>query len=410
MTTATADSGFARNSRASQLRLLLALLAVILSFASVLRTQMVAMNDLYSRWYGTRELLLHGRSPYSDEVNREIQVAFYRHVLVPGEQLDQQRFAYPAYTALLLWPIAFLPFATVSMIALPLLAAAGAGVVLCGIQFLRWPLSLSDQFAAALLGLSTAPMLRALRFEQLSTLVVLFLVGGLFALSRKYFVVAGILLALATIKPQMALLTVLWLLLWSVSNWRERRSLALSFFVAMSCLLLVSSIVVPGWMLIFPGQLHSYAGYAGHDSLLTLIAGVFAGRLLSALLLAFTAIAIWPHRKASATSRAFQYSGALVLALSAIVTPTMAAQHNLVLFVPAVLLLLRQWHSLAPALRAVILCLLAWTPVLGIATLIYDLDPVRVLQMSAGPALAGIVFVTLIWLSPGFLSEPDPAP
>jgi hypothetical protein len=176
----------------------------------------------------------------------------------------------------------------------------------------------------------------------------------------------------------------------------------------MVCLLLVSSIMVPGWILIFPSQLHSYAGYAGHDSLLTMITGVLAGRLLSVLLLVFAAVAIWPHRKAPATSRAFQYSSALMTALSAIVIPTMAAQHNLMMFFPAALLLFRQWQSLAPALRTTILCLLAWTPVLGIATLIYDLDPVRVLQMSAGPALAGIVFVTLIWLSPRFLSEPNP--
>ncbi len=32
------------------------------------------LSDLYPRWYGSRELLLHGRNPYSSDVSREIQV------------------------------------------------------------------------------------------------------------------------------------------------------------------------------------------------------------------------------------------------------------------------------------------------------------------------------------------------
>src|SRR5690242_7670472 len=37
------------------------------------------MGDLYPRWVGTRELLLHGRDPYSADVSHEIQIAFYGH-------------------------------------------------------------------------------------------------------------------------------------------------------------------------------------------------------------------------------------------------------------------------------------------------------------------------------------------
>jgi hypothetical protein len=41
--------------------------------------------DLYPRWLGARELLLHGRSPYSAEVTREIQAGYY------GRPLDLSR-------------------------------------------------------------------------------------------------------------------------------------------------------------------------------------------------------------------------------------------------------------------------------------------------------------------------------
>src|SRR5277367_6551570 len=52
------------------------------------------VGDLYPRWYGARELLLHHRDPYSTEVSREIQVAYYGHALdTAGEDRgqDEQR-------------------------------------------------------------------------------------------------------------------------------------------------------------------------------------------------------------------------------------------------------------------------------------------------------------------------------
>src|SRR5689334_10241932 len=44
-------------------------------------------SDLYSRWYGTRELLLHGRDPYSDEITVEMQRAFVGRDPQPGEAM-----------------------------------------------------------------------------------------------------------------------------------------------------------------------------------------------------------------------------------------------------------------------------------------------------------------------------------
>ena len=54
------------------------------------------LSDLYPRWIGARELLLHGRSPYSADVTREIQAGYYGRVLDPSrpaDPKDQQAFA-----------------------------------------------------------------------------------------------------------------------------------------------------------------------------------------------------------------------------------------------------------------------------------------------------------------------------
>ena len=37
------------------------------------------MDDLYPRWVGAQELLLHGRNPYGAEVSHKIQITFYGH-------------------------------------------------------------------------------------------------------------------------------------------------------------------------------------------------------------------------------------------------------------------------------------------------------------------------------------------
>src|SRR5438552_11563646 len=66
------------------------------------------LSDLYPRWLGARELLLHGRDPYSAAISREIQAGYYGRPLDPtnpNDPKDEQGFAYPVYVAFLLWPI-----------------------------------------------------------------------------------------------------------------------------------------------------------------------------------------------------------------------------------------------------------------------------------------------------------------
>ena len=71
------------------------------------------LSDLYPRWLGARELLRHGRNPYSAEITREIQQGYYGRPLDPArpdDPKDQQGFAYPAYVVFLLAPTVDLPF------------------------------------------------------------------------------------------------------------------------------------------------------------------------------------------------------------------------------------------------------------------------------------------------------------
>src|SRR5260370_15693975 len=71
------------------------------------------LSDLYPRWLGSRELLLHHRDPYSPEITRVIQSGYYGRPLDvdrPNDPGDQEAFAYPVYVAFLLAPTIRLPF------------------------------------------------------------------------------------------------------------------------------------------------------------------------------------------------------------------------------------------------------------------------------------------------------------
>lgn len=62
--------------------------------------------DFYPRYVGT-QAFWDGTSPYETSVTRAIQMGMFGGELPEG--MDQQRFAYPAYTALFLAPFLALP-------------------------------------------------------------------------------------------------------------------------------------------------------------------------------------------------------------------------------------------------------------------------------------------------------------
>jgi len=91
--------------------------------------------------------------------------------------------------------------------------------------------------ALILLTLSSYAVLEGLFAEQLGLLVGFLLAASLAALVRERLFLSGSLLALALIKPQMILLVVIYLLLWTCVRWRIRWPFVAGFF-SVSALLL----------------------------------------------------------------------------------------------------------------------------------------------------------------------------
>ena len=137
------------------------------------------LSDLYPRWLGTRELLQHGRNPYSAAVTRDIQIGYYGVALTPDSPIkDQQGFAYPLYVVFLLAPLTLVPFAVVQpLFGWGLLIGTALSVPLW-LRAIGWTLPRPALLAAALLAAGSWPALQGWALEQLTLLVAALLAAA----------------------------------------------------------------------------------------------------------------------------------------------------------------------------------------------------------------------------------------
>jgi len=300
------------------------------------------LSDLYPRWLGARELLLHHRDPYRSEITREIQIGYYGRPLdptLPADPKDQQGFAYPVYVVFLLASTVTLPFPAVQAGFRWFLVALTVVTVLMWLRTLRWRLSLTTTAILILLTLGSFQALQGIKLQQLSLLV-----GGLVAacalmLNQNYLASTGVLLAVATIKPQLVLLLVGWLLLWAISDWHRRQNFVWGFVSTMAVLLAAGEYVLSGWIGRFRDAVIAYRQYnGGAGSVLDVLLTPQWGRVLAALAMLALACTCWKFRRASTDSSTFNLMLVLVLAVTVVVVPK-AAPYNQVLLLPGILLL-----------------------------------------------------------------------
>jgi hypothetical protein len=301
------------------------------------------LSDLYPRWVGTRELLLHKRDPYSREVTREIQVGYYGRALdpaKPNDPKDKQGFAYPVYVVFLLAPTMWLSFTSLQKDYMEIIGLLTAISVFLWAAAIKWKPRKSLLWICVLLVLGSVPFVQGIKLQQLSLLTAFFIAVCFAAVSRGYLVTAGIFLALATIKPQLVWLLVVLLLAWVVRNWRTRQRLLWSFMVTMAVLFIASEIILPGWLVKFGHAIVDYYRYTSGPPIAGWVWGPLAGGLFISLLLLIAAKICWPLLREPATSNAFAIAICLAITVMVIVIPVIAS-YNQILLLPAVLLIVR---------------------------------------------------------------------
>ncbi len=231
-------------------------------------------NDFMVYWVATRAWLVEGRDPYSDAVAQEAQRLAYGRLARVGE--GQMRLVYPLYACGLVAPFALVgdyPLARALWnTSLELLLLVMLGLALDAVRWKPppWLLAVLTVFS-----LTWYEAVRAVVNGNAVVWVAVFLTGAAWAWRREQEAAAGVLLALATIKPQLAILPMAFALFWGLS--RRRWRLLGGLLGTMMVLFVVSTALLPRWPLEELREVLRYPTYTPPNTLQAALRGWLAG-------------------------------------------------------------------------------------------------------------------------------------
>jgi hypothetical protein len=301
-------------------------------------------NDLYPIWVAGGELF-HKRNPYAPELTARVETGLYGRPLdrrVPPDSTSNSRaFSYPIYTIFLLAPLIPLPFPTVQVVLAIVLPCLAGLTVLLWLRILGTGLSPSGVVVALCLSLASYPVLEGVYAGQPGLISAAIIAGTVAALAGERLVLAGILLPWASIKPQLILLLVLWLVVWSMSDWTGRKRFFISFATTSLLLLAISTWITPDWI---PGWMYPLRLYRqlSPQPLSQFVLGRYPGIVVSVILLALSLRLCWLARHEAAHSERFTLATSFLLATTVLVLPSAIAVYDHFLLLPGALWLYTQ--------------------------------------------------------------------
>ncbi|MBE0698738.1 MAG: DUF2029 domain-containing protein, partial [Anaerolineaceae bacterium] len=221
-------------------------------------------NDFLVHWMGTRSLLTEGLNPYSDEVAAKIQNMAYGRLAKEGEH--ELRVAYPLYSVVVFLPFALIgDFTAARAVWMTVLEAGLILLTILSLRLARWNVPPALLVLFLLFSVFWYHGLRPLINGNAVILVALGLAGAFLALQAGADELAGVLLAFTTIKPQVVILPIIFILLWALINHRLR---VVAWMVGTVFLLSVSAaLFIPGWILDNLREVIRYPSYNPPGSL-----------------------------------------------------------------------------------------------------------------------------------------------
>ncbi|MFN7209477.1 MAG: glycosyltransferase family 87 protein, partial [Aggregatilineales bacterium] len=283
---------------------------------------------------------------------------------LPDEQPNH--FAYPFYAIYFVYPFIHAEYEWATAAWLVCLEVCLIGALILLLDLFKWrarPLTVTGLIIFTLLAYPSA---RGLVLGQVSHLVYFSQVAALWAFARRRDGMAGALLALSTIKPQMSVLIAPFVLLWALS--RRRWRLIGGFGVTLAALVGSSFLLQPNWVEGFLYQLTLYPSYIEVSTPVWVVTEYLLGlgraaeialNVLGAL------IVLWAWRAAlqDGTVGAFAWTFMLTLTFTHLIGLRTATPHFVVFSLP-LLFYLREWarhkrHS-AMLLTLMALFILPW--------------------------------------------------
>lgn len=307
-------------------------------------------SDFYFCWRGAYAVLWEGRDPYSPEVTADIQRGFYGPAVTSTGAPLPQTFAYPLTIVWLLAPLTLVPFAILRpalYVLLPLIVGATTWLWM---RALSWQGPRAAAAVGAILVASAIPTVGGTLLQQPSILVAALLAGGVACLAightagaarPRWDALAGVLLAAATVKPQLAWALIGWLLAWAAWDLRRRWGLPVGFVATLGLLAGASWIALPGWVGEWLAQVNQYPTYAFAGLPLEAILPAWVARPLLAALAGLLVVLAWRSRALEPPDRGWRVLVVLTMAFVLLVFPGWAA-YNQVILVPAALFLVQE--------------------------------------------------------------------
>ena len=213
--------------------------------------------DFFAIWYGNN-LILNRTSPYSPDATLVIHEKLSGRPLGPGVYVHS--FAYPAYLAVVLFPIALLPYSTAFLIwtglQLPMLFIA----LFLLIRFLKIQLNILG-WVILLVGGSIGFSFPLVSYAlgQISILLLFLLALTFFFLQEGKQTEAGIMLALTAIRPDIFFIAGAASIIFMWNSNRDIKRLALATIVSFILINLVSVFLLGFWYQDWVNMLMTYS-------------------------------------------------------------------------------------------------------------------------------------------------------
>src|SRR4030042_1075211 len=320
--------------------LAVALVAGVLTGLSIVNYRFAGQapggNDFLARWVGARYWIVEGVSPYDPEVSLAAQRLIYGRPADASQREDIAHFVYPLPAMLFFAPFALLPYTVARAAWMTLLEVGLAALALVGIRTAAWPIGQRLLIPLTLFSVLWYHGARSLIVGQFAVIEAVLLCGALLAIGRGRDRLAGVLLALAIAKPQMAVLLIPFVVLWGSSARRWR--LVAWTLGGVVLLMSVSLVLLPGWPAAWLRQMVDYPSYTELGSPVSILSG-FLGPAgpsgaygMNSLLAIFL---LWEWRQAwNRSGRWFRGTAALTIVITNLIV-LRTATTNYVLLLPS---------------------------------------------------------------------------
>ncbi len=232
-------------------------------------------NDFLARWMGARFWVEEGVSPYDEQVSLETQRRIYGRPARPEEGEDVAHFVYPLTSMIFFAPFGTMDYLLARALWMTLLELSLGLLAIVSMRFAGWKASPLKTGLLILFSLAWYHGARAILVGQFAALNALLITAALLLIKRDQDVLAGVLLALSTAKPQMVFLIVPFVVIWAFSV--GRRELAWSTLGTGAVLLAASMLFIPDWPLQMLTQVLDYPSYTSIGSPLSVIANSMPG-------------------------------------------------------------------------------------------------------------------------------------